>query len=864
MTDKPSAIPKEYEDLLLMPPNHLRYLIWREKWLATARPEQLPPEGEWTEWGVLAGRGFGKEVGIHEQIPTLSGWSTMGELAVGDRVFDEYGRPCTVLAKYYPEFTRAYRLTFSDGEQIVAGGDHQWVTWTHRDRKQYNRHHPDAVGFPENWPAYKQPLWDCHGNVTGNCGPEIRTTQQIVDTLTHSARGDTNHCIPLCGELQYEEKDLPLDPWVLGYWLGNGSTDSGFISCNADDVGLVRLWLEKEGFGAGKIKANGREFTALGLVPVLRKLGVLGNKHVPVEYLQGSVEQRKALLAGLLDSDGHCSKGAGIVEFCSTLPHLADAVIELARSLGQKPVLCTGRAMLKGVDHGMKYRVHWRPTYNPFFLPRKGAAYVPPGAQSLRNFHRMIVKFEELTAEEAGPMCCITVDSPNCMYLVGKGMIPTHNTLLGSQWLAQSIYSNPEKLPGAVIAPTLNDVRHTCFEGPAGILSVTPPELIYDYNKTNLIITFVDNQNKDKPGPIIRGFSAEEPERLRGPQFHLLWLDEAAAYTKDQETLDMAFMGLRLGKHPKFVWTTTPKPKEFIINLTKPKEGRVITRGTTFDNRANLPNSFFEQLKQYEGTKLGRQELYGEIIDAEEGGIIQRNWLNLWPANKPLPAFEWIVMSMDTAFTEKTLNKRTHDADPTACGVFGVFWHEDIRNVMLLDCWQDHLGLPDLIKRVKKELNVAYGDDEDTPLLKPLIGPPRGMNQGRKPDILLIEDKGSGISLRQMLEREGISAYAYNPGRADKLTRLHMVSHVFAQRKVWLPESEKYPGKPRTWTDPLVSQLCSFTGSGSIKHDDFVDVCSQALILLSNKNLLDGTKRAKQKEYDEPRPARIVSNPYAA
>jgi len=442
--------------------------------------------------------------------------------------------------------------------------------------------------------------------------------------------------------------------------------------------------------------------------------------------------------------------------------------------------------------------------------------------------------------------------------LAGRGF---GKSLLGAQWLGLSSYADPEVLPAAVIAPTLNDVRHTCFEGVTGLLNVIPPELVFDYNKTNLIVTLCHPKDKDKPGVIIRGFSAEEPERLRGPQFARIWGDEIAAWNRDQDTFDMAMMGLRLGKNPKFLWTTTPKPKDLIKELTKPKVGRIIVRGSTYDNRANLPQSFFDQLKQYEGTQLGRQELEGELIDAEEGGIIQRGWLNLWPSTKPLPAFDWIIMSLDTAFTEKTLNKRTHDADPTACGVFGVFWHEEVRNVMLLDCWSDHLGLPDLIKRVKKEMNVSYGDDEDTPLLKPLIGPPRGSSQGRKPDMLLIEDKGSGISLRQMLDREGITAYAYNPGRADKLTRLHMVSHIFVQRKVWIPESEKYPGRPRTWVEPALAQLCSFTGSGSIKHDDYVDVFSQAIRLISDRNMLEGVK---PKPGDTPVVERKpVQNPYS-
>ena len=169
--------------------------------------------------------------------------------------------------------------------------------------------------------------------------------------------------------------------------------------------------------------------------------------------------------------------------------------------------------------------------------------------------------------------------------------------------------------------------------------------------------------------------------------------------------------------------------------------------------------------------------------------------------------------------------------------------------------------MPDLIRKVRREMNIAYGEDDDTALIKPLFGSSKPITSGRKPDILLIEDKGSGISLRQMLEREGIEAYAYNPGRADKLTRLHIVSPVFARKMVWLPESSKQPGRPRNWIDPLLHQLCAFTGPGSIKHDDYVDSTTQALRLCMDKRLLDTVQARKDEVGPPPKP---VVNPYAA
>ena len=443
-----------------------------------------------------------------------------------------------------------------------------------------------------------------------------------------------------------------------------------------------------------------------------------------------------------------------------------------------------------------------------------------------------------------------------CGYLAGRGF---GKTRVGAEWLTRAVYEDPSGFDSCVIAPTYQDIKFTCFEGESGILSVLPHELLVEHNKSDMIIKM---RNIAGGVSVIRGFTAEKPERLRGPQHCRGWFDELAAWQYDSETWDMAMMGMRLGSNPQVLWTTTPKPKELIRKLSKPKAKRVIVTGSTFDNRANLPESFFDQLEQYEGTTLGRQELYGELIDPEESGIVKRSQFRLWPAKSPLPKFEFIVMSLDTAFTEATYDKKSGDADSTACTVWGVFFHEKRHNVMLLDCWEDQLGMPALIRRVRKEMNTPYGDDDDTALIKPLFGSSKPMTSGRKPDILLIEDKGSGISLRQMLEAERIDAYAYNPGRADKLTRLHMVTPVLARRLVWLPESDKYPGRPRNWIEPLLAQLCAFTGPGSIKHDDFVDSASQALRLLMDKRWLDPVK-ARKDERDAP-PPKVVTNPYAA
>lgn len=456
------------------------------------------------------------------------------------------------------------------------------------------------------------------------------------------------------------------------------------------------------------------------------------------------------------------------------------------------------------------------------------------------------------------------------LVMAGRGF---GKSLCGLNWAGLEAAHDPGSYTH-ILAPTLNDVRLTCFEGPVGLINLIPEKLIDDYNRTLFIIRLVN-------GAIIRGFSAQEPERLRGPQCHRLLFDEMAATDRTSlgDSWDMAMFGLRLGPHPRAVVTTTPKPLELLHKLVKEKT-TVVTRGSTYDNRDNLSDRFYQQVAQYEGTTIGRQEIHGELIDPEEAGIIKRSWIRMWKNRDPLPTFHFIVMSLDTAFTERTIDQKTHEPDPTACTVWGLFNTEEKKikhgieekkgkpGIMLLDAWQDHLGFPELVKRARSEMISRYGGNS-APLIKPLVGLPRLSSSGRRPDVIIIEDKGSGISLRQVLEREGIPCYKYNPHRADKLQRLHAVSHMFANGFIWMIESDKTPGQLRSWTQEPLQQLCTFTGSGSIRHDDFVDSVTQAIRVITDKmigGVLDPVHLSNQPSFPEDAvvvPFRRPSNPYA-
>lgn len=440
---------------------------------------------------------------------------------------------------------------------------------------------------------------------------------------------------------------------------------------------------------------------------------------------------------------------------------------------------------------------------------------------------------------------------------------------------------------GAVVAPTHNDLRIYCFEGPSGLCNVVPKEVLRGGELHTAYVKSPYMEMHFANGSIIQGFSADQPDRLRGPGVTRVWCDELASWRRLKESWDNLNFMLREGKDPRIVVTTTPRPKPLVSQLIR-KKTTVISRGSSYDNRANIAANVFSRIAEYEGTKIGDQEIHGQLLNPEESGVIKRSWLKMWPHDSKLPRFELIVISIDTAYSEKDLDKDTGDPDPTACQVWGVFmlpWEKpkDMfgriiyppMNVLLLDAWQEWLGFPDLVKRVLKARDVEYGAHDEM-YIQPLIGPPTMIGTGRKADQIIVEDIGSGKSLRQTLAGAGIGAYAYNPGNADKLARLHIVSHLFSNGLVWVPEGTlvnpvtKKPvggtGKFAKWADTAIEQWCTFAGEGSIEHDDNVDAMTQCLRVLSDNGLLQPTKRPEH-ELTEPvirAPSERRENPYAA
>jgi phage terminase large subunit-like protein len=210
----------------------------------------------------------------------------------------------------------------------------------------------------------------------------------------------------------------------------------------------------------------------------------------------------------------------------------------------------------------------------------------------------------------------------------------------------------------ALVAPTAADARDVMVEGPAGIMAVSPPwfEPVYEPSKRRL--TWPN-------GAVATTFSADEPRRLRGPEHDLAWPDELAAWAYP-EAWDMLMMGLRRGARPRAVVTTTPRPIPVIRELLG-DPGTVVTRGSTYDNRANLAPAFLEQiLRKYEGTRLGRQELHAEILDDVPGALWTRGMIEVARFTGPVPPLTRVVVAIDPAVTSG------EDSDETGIIATGI------------------------------------------------------------------------------------------------------------------------------------------------------------------------------------------------
>jgi replicative DNA helicase len=417
---------------------------------------------------VAARPAIGKALALDTPLPTPTGWTTMGEVQVGDQLIGADGRPTRVVAATEVMYGRpCHEVEFSDGTVIVADAEHQWVTWDNKLRKAYDHYRrPGDPAYPKNWPSWtssaasrtkygpgereRMRALRARGLTAAQVGllvgrtagavqlqwnrPEPcsrseaavrpRTTREISESLR--VRGQHNHAVPAADALDTTLRGLPIDPYALGYLLGDGDTvGSGRVACDPQD----REWLLEEfrsaGYDAVPYSEPGH-FGVRGLRETWRCLGLDSGKHVPDAYLRASMSQRLALVQGLIDSDGYVD-AHGAYRFSNANERLVEGFLELVRSLGCVPQV---HRRVGRTREGRMSSDSWEvivPTSIPLArLPRK--AHQARHEWGREQVSRYITAVRPI---ESVPVRCVQVDNTSHLYLAGRSWIPTHNSTLG-------------------------------------------------------------------------------------------------------------------------------------------------------------------------------------------------------------------------------------------------------------------------------------------------------------------------------------------------------------------------------------------------------------------------------------------------
>lgn len=368
------------------------------------------------------------------------------------------------------------------------------------------------------------------------------------------------------------------------------------------------------------------------------------------------------------------------------------------------------------------------------------------------------------------------------LILSGRGWGKTRT---GGEWLAKRVLEEPKTLDGtptqwAIIAPKFADTKNVCVEGPSGFLkALTNRGLVADvdyvYNKSSYKIMF-------NTGQVIHMFGADSPDSGRGLNLSGAWLDELAMWAYPYETWTEGLApSLRIGARPRVVVTTTPKPIKLLRDWTKRTDNSVhITRGSTFDNSTNLSETALVELKaRYEGTRVGRQELYGELLESSEGALWTRQWIEDCRIEaSAIPPLIRVVVAIDPAVTSGEDSDETGivTAGMSADGRFFVLADDTLKGTP--NAWA-HAAV-DAYKRHKADRIIAEG------------------NNGGDMIINLLHQVDRFVPVRKVTATRGKQL------RAEPISALYeqyRVHHVGAfpqledQMVMWTPESKESPDR---------------------------------------------------------------------
>lgn len=386
------------------------------------------------------------------------------------------------------------------------------------------------------------------------------------------------------------------------------------------------------------------------------------------------------------------------------------------------------------------------------------------------------------------------------LLLAGRGF---GKSRCGAEWVRQMAYEHPG-CRIALVAETAADARRVMVEGESGILAISPPEFMPDYSPANRMLTWPN-------GSMAFTYNATQPDQLRGPQHHFAWCDEIAKWQYMQDSWDQLQFGLRLGKDPRQVVTTTPRPLPLIRKLMN-DENTYVTRGRTYDNADNLAAPFLRQIEdRYGGTRLGRQELEGEVLEDVPGALWQRSTIDECRRPEAPIDLQRVIVAVDPAISSE------EGSDETGIVCVGLAQDADgfNRGYVLAD--RSLRGPPDQWAKAAVALYREFDADRIV----------AEKNQGGEMVEAVIRAVDRHVPVRLVHASRG------------KLVRAEPVSALYEQRRV------HHVGR----FDELEDQMCTFSADYDRANGspDRMDALVWGLTALFEKL----TSRRKKKEKEE-------------
>lgn len=724
--------------------------------------------------------GTAKALDHETPVLTTWGWKFHGDLQVGDYVFGPDGLPKRVIACTEPWRTTGYEVVFDDGASIVAAGDHLWEV------------ERDVMSVA---PRY------CRGRKK-----MVVPTSDLRKTDPRNGWSRRPDRIAVCAPVQFPPKRLPIDPYTLGAWLGDGASNSGMIYAGEQDahnfmrLGTVSCIVPP----SHDRKSDFYHILVPGLQTKLRSCNLLNNKHIPADYLEASVEQRWELLQGLMDTDGTCATN-GACSFSNKNKTLIDQVVWLTQSLGLKSTVSSKIAKLYEKSYGLHYRVLFMPPVGAKVFQLKRKQDRCRGNQNNKSRNRYVIDVVDVGEREVK---CIQVEGS--IYLAGTALVPTHNSLMVSvlwpawEWLPGNSPNELSLFVSAALTLSTRDslrmrnvvdaleykeVKRLLCESNGdpdweirrsqkskdnfqntlggGRLSITVGQKAIGLRGSKVVI--------DDPidlKDVLRGSSERISERMKEIADYY---DKKLYTRRNQMATDPVVLIMQRVSDGDlagvFIERKTPGwmyivlPAEFDPELACPQDIRT-KRGELLDP-VRLSAQVLSEARALMHEQYSAQ--YNQRPVPAEGGMFKKAWFDFaclsypwvgegYRRNPYVAKLHRRVLFMDTA------NKAKETSDPTVIELWG---QDDLQNAWLLNQWREQLAFPDLLK---SSIRII---------------------EAERPDAVVIEENGSGIQLIPMLKEQfpGLSIFGI-PRLPDdaKDIRASNTTHWWESGRVRIPQ----------------------------------------------------------------------------